>query len=283
MTKRDQAKKMYLDSNGSMPLKEIASKLDVSDGSVRGWKSRYKWDDELYGNGVTLQRNATTSKRSATKKRNTPKKRKEQKNRSGNPNPKNQFTKRNSAAVTHGFFRKYFPENALEIMESMNDRTPADLIWDQIQIQYAAIIRAQQIMYVTAKDEMIKELKKQKFEVKNFGDGEEKDYRPVETEREYEFQFAWDRHATFMNAQSRAMSELRSLIKQFNEMAHEDDERRLKLEQMQLSVDKSKLELSQLRGDTENDAHEQGKSYEEALNAQIEDVFDDEVDEHEET
>lgn len=49
-----------------------------------------------------------------------------------------------------------------------------------------------------------------------------------------------------MNAQSRAMSELRSLIKQFNELAHEDDERRLKLEQMRLDIEKTKAEVDKI-------------------------------------
>jgi len=43
------------------------------------------------------------------------------------------------------------------------------------------------------------------------------------------------------------MSELRSLIKQFNEMATEDDERRLKLQKMQLDIDKSKAEIDKLK------------------------------------
>ncbi|MGW9001762.1 phage terminase small subunit, partial [Streptomyces koyangensis] len=137
------------------------------------------------------------------------------------------------AAVKHGFFSRYIPQETLEIMGMIDKDDPADLIWDQIQIQYAAIIRAQQIMFVTDKKEMIKELKKFKY-----------------TEEEYEFQFAWDRHATFLNAQSRAMSELRSLIKQFNDLAHEDDERRLKLEQMQLNVDKTKAEVTKIREET---------------------------------
>ena len=49
-----------------------------------------------------------------------------------------------------------------------------------------------------------------------------------------------------MNAQSRAMSELRSLIKQFDEIAHVEDERRLKLEQMQLGIQKTKAEVDKL-------------------------------------
>ncbi|MCY9549105.1 hypothetical protein M5W82_19695 [Lysinibacillus xylanilyticus] len=42
------------------------------------------------------------------------------------------FAKRNSIAEKHGFFSKFLPEETLEIMEAMNERSPADLIWDQI-------------------------------------------------------------------------------------------------------------------------------------------------------
>lgn len=69
--------------------------------------------------------------------------------------------------MTHGFFRKYLPERTLEIMEQIADRSLIDMLWDQIMIQYTAIISAQEIMFVQNKDEMIKELKKQKFEVHN--------------------------------------------------------------------------------------------------------------------
>lgn len=44
-----------------------------------------------------------------------------------------------------------------------------------------------------------------------------------------------------------------------------------------LEEEKLNLELGNLRGDTEGDPHAQGSSYEEALNAQAEDVFSDEV------
>lgn len=139
----------------------------------------------------------------------------------------------NQNAVTHGFFSKFLPEETLEIMEEIQERSPADMIWDQIQIQYAAIIRAQKIMFVSDKEEMIKELKKKRSLISEVSEIEEE---------EYEFQFAWDRHATFLNAQSRAMGELRGLIKQFDQLAHEADERRLKLEQMRLNIEKTKAE-----------------------------------------
>lgn len=38
------------------------------------------------------------------------------------------------------------------------------------------------------------------------------------------------------------MGELRGLIKQFDQLAHEADERRLKLEQMRLNIEKTKAE-----------------------------------------
>ncbi|ALC81739.1 MULTISPECIES: phage terminase small subunit [Bacillus] len=210
--------------NSSITLKALAEKYGVKLGTLKSRKSREGWS-----------RNATSTKKDATNQIRdaTPKKRKKQVNRSGNPNPSNKFPKRNSFAKTHGMFSKYLPEDTLEIIESMDERSAADLIWDQIQIQYAAIIRAQQIMFVQDKDELTKELKKTK----------ESD---MASEEEYEIQFAWDRHATFLNAQSRAMSELRSLIKQFNELAHEDDERRLKLEQMRLGIEKTKAEINKL-------------------------------------
>ena len=149
--------------------------------------------------------------------------------------------KGNQNSKKHGFFSKYIPEETLEIMNGIGEVSPADLIWDQIVIQYAAIIRAQQIMYVEDKDEIVKVLKKEKET--DFG-----------SEEEWELQFAWDRHATFLNAQSRAMSELRSLIKQFNDLAHENDERKLKLQLMQANIDKVKAETENLTGSGESNA-----------------------------
>ena len=81
---------------------------------------------------------------------------------------------KNQNAVTHGFFSKFLPEETLEIMEEIQERSPADMIWDQIQIQYAAILRAQRIMFVSDKEEMIKELKKKRSlisEVSEIEDG----------------------------------------------------------------------------------------------------------------
>ena len=73
----------------------------------------------------------------------------------------------------------------------------------------------------------------------------------VPFEIEYEFQRSWERQAQLLTAQSRAIGELRSSIRQFVEMADEADERRLKLEQMQLSIDKTKVEIEKLGTDNQ--------------------------------
>lgn len=126
-------------------------------------------------------------------------------------------------------------------MEMLDEKEPADLIWDQIQIQYAAIIKAQKIMFVTSKSEMIKELKKSEYELVPDSD---KKLKQIATLEEYEFQFSWDRQSTFLNAQSGVMCELRSLIKQFIELSHEDDERRRKHKQIQVSIERQKHDMS---------------------------------------
>ncbi|AYK60066.1 phage terminase small subunit [Bacillus subtilis] len=207
--KHIQAQKDYVKG---MKYKDLAEKYGVSVNTIKSWKQRHGWE---------RKKGAPTEKSVHTKKAGAPP---GNKNALGNNGGAPQ---RNQNAVTHGFFSKFLPEETLEIMEEIQERSPADMIWDQIQIQYAAIIRAQRIMHVQDKDDMTKVLKKEKPGA--FGD-----------EQEWEFQFAWDRHATFLNAQSRAMGELRGLIKQFDQLAHEADVRRLKLEQMRLNIEKTR-------------------------------------------
>jgi len=237
--KRDEAFHMWVESKGKILLKDIAEQLNLSDSQIRKWKNQDKWDNQLKGNVTKSNGNVTKRTRGAPV---------------GNSNAKGHGApKQNQNAVTHGFFQKFLPEETLEIMEAMNERSPADLIWDQIQIQYAAIIRAQRIMHVTDKGEMIKELKKAKYEYyprsKEEGGGMEQ----ATIEEEYNFQFAWERQAQLLIAQSRAIGELRSSIRQFVEMADADDERRIKLEQMQLNIDKTKLEIEKLGSDQQNE------------------------------
>ncbi|EOS7823674.1 small subunit of terminase [Enterococcus hirae] len=58
--RRDEAKKIWLESNGEKQLKDIADELNVSDSQVRKWKSIDKWSAELKGN-VTIGKSNVTN------------------------------------------------------------------------------------------------------------------------------------------------------------------------------------------------------------------------------
>ena len=177
-----------------MKLVEIASQLNVSEGTVRSWKNRYNFGEK---SNATLRKN----NRNVAKKKH-----------GGQPGNKNAVghgaPKRNKNAEKFGFFSKYLPEETVSIIQEM-PADPLDVLWDQIQIAYAAIIRAQQIMYVRDRDD----LTTTQIQDKN-GDSV--------TEERWEVQQAWDKQASFLKAQARAQSELRSMIKQYDELLHKN-------------------------------------------------------------
>lgn len=57
---RDKAFEVYKKHKGNIDLVEIASQLNVSAGTVRGWKSKDKWDDRANG---TFQKNTERSEK----------------------------------------------------------------------------------------------------------------------------------------------------------------------------------------------------------------------------
>ncbi|ARF66676.1 hypothetical protein B7C51_00945 [Paenibacillus larvae subsp. pulvifaciens] len=207
---REKAQKIWIDSGGTKKLKDIAEELGLNESQVRKWKSLDKWDD-LKGNVPFTNSNVTNAKTPGAPKGN--------KNAVGNEGG---APRGNSNAVTHGFFRKYFPEETIEIMEQISERSPLDLLWDQITIQYTAIVRAQRIMFVRDQEDETRVLKKDSSS-------------DTFCEQEYEIQHAWDKQATFLQAQSRAMSTLRSLIKQYEDMirvGQGDEEQRLRIHKL---------------------------------------------------
>lgn len=192
-----EAEKLY--HKGGMSLADIAKKLGIPAGTVRRWKYDYNWD------APPEKRQSERSEKKGKTKANVRKKggQKGNKNSIGNSGG---APERNRNAEKHGFFSRYMPEESLDILDEIADKDYIDILWENIQISYAAILRSQRIMFVKNKDELKKEIKKIKK-------------KEGETEVEWEFQFAWDRQATFLSAQARAMSELRALIKQYEELA----------------------------------------------------------------
>ncbi|HID1128347.1 helix-turn-helix domain-containing protein [Clostridioides difficile] len=207
---QDVKEKVKQDYLKGMKQKEISAKYDISLNTLKSWIKRYNWSSEKKKSAPKSKRGAPIGNKNAT----------------GPPGNKN--------AEKFGFFSKYLPEETQDLINEIKNKDKFDILWEQITIQYAAIIRAQKIMYVKDKEEMIKELKKHE----STENGEK---------TEYEFQFAWDRQASFLNAQSRAMSELRSLIKQYDEMIHKDWN--LATEEQKTRVEKLKCEVANLNKD----------------------------------
>lgn len=213
--KKDLAYQDYLEG---MKYKDIAAKYDVTLNTVKSWKKRYSWSRD----GVH-----TKQKSVHTKKRGAPKGNKNALGNNGGAPEKNQN------ANKHGFFSKIFPddEETLSIVNDIQVKSPLEMLWENIVIQYAAIARAQKIMFVKNQDDTTEHLKKK---------------RSAEhmEEEEYEIQFAWDKQANFLAAQSRAIATLQNLIDKYEKMLPSslaNEEQRLKLEKLKSEINNLKL------------------------------------------
>ena len=232
-----QAKELYLKGQ---KLIEIASQLGVPEGTVRSWKNRYKWDCNV----AKEKRNVAKAKKGAQPGN---------KNAVGGKGPK-----QNKNAEKHGFFSKYLPEETFSIIEDIKKKDPLDILWENIQIAYAAIVRAQQIMYV--KDHEDKTIEKI----------EEKEGNVIG--EKWEVQQAWDKQATFLKAQARAQGELRSLIKQYDELLHSNYE--LATEEQKARIEQIRAKTAIISGVDEEETEDDG--FLEALRAEIPKVWEEE-------
>lgn len=218
---RQQAETDYM---SGMKYKEIAEKYGVTINTVKSWKTRYQW---FRGDKKGVH---TKKKKVCTQK---------QKEKGGQPKNKNAVGNDGGAppgnknAEKYGFFSKYLPEETREIFSAISEADPLDLLWHQIQIAYAAIIRAQKIAYV--KNQQDKTVEKV----------EEKDGNVI-GER-WEVQQAWDKQNEFLKAQARAQSELRSLIKQYDEMLHKNWE-------LASEEQRTRIDVMKARSNTQQDA-----------------------------
>lgn len=200
-----EAKAMYLKG---AKLIEIANQLNLPEGTVRRWKSTHQWESE---------RSDNISERSVRKRGAQP----GNKNSAGGP-------LENKKAEKHGLFSKYLPEETFSIIQEM-PTNPLDIIWHQIQIAYTAIIRAQQIMYVRDREDVT---------TTKIGESSGE----TSSSEKWEVQQAWDKQGSFMQAQARAQSELRSLIKQYDELLHKNWELATEEQRARIAVMKSQVE-----------------------------------------
>lgn len=232
--KVNEAKELFLCGK---KLIEISKVLDLPEGTVRRWKSTYKWGSE---------QGERSEKKKANKANNKPNARKRgapfgNKNATGPPGNKN--------AEKHGLFSKYLPEETLELVTAASEMDSINLLWHQITIQYAAIIRSQKIMYVK--------------------DAEDKVVESISDEMQV-VQQAWDRQANFLQAQARAMASLNGMIKNYEELLHKNWE--AATEEQKARIENIKAGTAKLRGE-EIEEEKSDDGFLQALKGEASDVW----------
>lgn len=180
-------------------FKEISAQYKVPAKTVKRWADKYKWFSEK-----------CPEKMSKTK-------RKVDKICIGKL--------QNTNAVKHGLFSKYLPAETLELVGNIEMMSPLDILWENICLKYAAIIRSQKIMFVKDANDVTKRMTMDGAEATS-----------------YQYTEAYEKQASFFIAQSRAMGTLMSLIKQYDELCRSElvtDEQRLRIEKLKMELAKA--------------------------------------------
>jgi uncharacterized protein YjcR len=178
-------------------FKTILEQYKIPAKTVRQWASKYKWEREKGSKKSTETKQLRINKGGAPEK--------------------------NTNAIKHGLFSKYLPAETLELVGNIEMMSPLDILWENICLKYAAIIRSQQIMYVKDTNDATKRITVDSSET-----------------TVYQYKEAYEKQASFLMAQSRAMGTLMNLIKQYEEMCNG----KLATEEQRLRIEKLKKEIA---------------------------------------
>lgn len=212
-------------------MKDLADKHGVKYSTLRSRKNREDWQQGVATNDATKKDG-----------RGAPKGNQNAKGNAGGGAPEN-----NKNAVSHGLFANWMPEETLEIIRELSQKSPADMIWENILIQYTAIIRAQKIMYVMDSHDDVNNITAIRLDPMLQDD----EGNPVRIEEKREWHMAYQKQESFMNAQSRAIGTLSNLIKQFVSLADEEDSRKLELEKMAAELAKTKAQAEIIKSEAD--------------------------------
>lgn len=178
-------------------FKAILEQYKIPAKTIRQWASKYKWEREKGSKKSTETKQLRINKGGAPEK--------------------------NTNAIKHGLFSKYLPAETLELVGDIEMMSPLDILWENICLKYATIIRSQKIMFVKDANDATKRITV---------DGSETTV--------YQYKEAYEKQASFLMAQSRAMGTLMNLIKQYEEMCNG----KLATEEQRLRIEKLKKEIA---------------------------------------
>lgn len=209
---RDKAFEIYKQNNGNITNRKLGEMLGVPEKTISVWKLRDKWNEC----------STTKNKRSTTKRtRGAPK---------GNKNSKGATTG-NTNALKHGLFAKYLPQEVLGIVKELEEKSPIDILWENITLTYANLLHAQRVLFVQDKDDSTELIS---------GEGLKG--------TTYEHHTAWDKQGKALAAIAKTQGELRQMIKAYDELTRSP----LVTEEQRLRIDTLKAKL-QTEGDSDGE------------------------------
>lgn len=207
-----------------LPYKDIAEKYGVSIETVKSWRKRYGWK-------------RAKTKPKPKKKIGAPFGNKNAMGNSGGPPVGSQN------ALKHGLFAKYLPLDMIGVIEEIETISPIEILWGNICIKYAAIIRAQKIMFIESEnaDKQIESVTQTVEESEQFGNTKR-------IEKHVDTITADIRMEKFLKAQSRAMDTLARLIKQYDDLCKSE----LATEEQKARIAKLKNEVATIKQHEDN-------------------------------
>ena len=214
---RDLAFNLYKKHKGEITSKELGKELNENISNITTWKSIDKWDSKIkdkvgapIGNTNAINNNGGAP--------------------IGSLNGfKHGAYIDKSRLENKKFLAKYLPKITESIMDDLqtNKISALDMMWITIDLQFTAILRSQEIMYVNNKEDLTKVLKK---ESKGNVDS-----------KEYELQFAWDKQQRFIESQSKAIAALNKVVASYEELLHKNWDMATEEQRTRIDVLKTKL------------------------------------------
>ena len=251
--RRDEAKKIWLESNGKKQLKEIASELNVSDSQIRKWTSQDKWSTELKSN-VTFQGGAPFGNQNA-------------KGNKGNSRASPPVGNKN--ALKTGEYETIFYETLSDeekdIYSNLNN-DPSYVLSEEIrllkirQLRMMKRIKEAESGLNDEEVDRLQQLRKIKMPI-------EKNGKKLEIKREVMQDVQVSRKTyrkiddilSIEDALTRISNQLTKAIKQLNALATEDSRNKVynnQANKLEVEIDMLKLKADLLRSDSEKSTEE---------------------------
>lgn len=258
--RRDEAKRIWLESNGEKQLKEIASEFNVSDSQIRKWKSQDKWSAEL-------KSNVTNGKSNVTNQGGAPIGNQNAKGNKGNSRASP--PKRNKNALKTGEYETIFfdtlSDDEKDIYSSLDD-DPSFVLSEEIrllkirQLRMMKRIKEAESGLNDEEVDRLQQMRKIKTPI-------EKDGKKLEIKREVMQDVQVSRKTyrkiddilSIEDALTRISNQLTKAIKQLNALATEESRNKVynnQANKLEVEIDMLKLKADLLRSDSEKSTEE---------------------------